>query len=139
METIVVHTDGGARGNPGPGGIGVVIADAEGNVLSEVSEFLGESTNNAAEYQAVIVALRELKKLFGKRTKEMAFDMHLDSELVQRQLSYKYQIKEAGLVPLFMEIHNLRIANFPHISFTHVRREQNKRADELANEAMDRG
>jgi len=138
MEKIIVHTDGGARGNPGPAGIGVVIADSDGKVLKEFSEFLGNGTNNFAEYQAVASALQALKKKFGKKTKEVAFEIKLDSELVQKQLSNQYQIKEPGLVPLFIEIHNLRVSNFPHITFTHVRREQNKRADELANEAMDK-
>jgi len=138
METITVNTDGGARGNPGPAGVGVVITDQNGKVLKEFSEFLGNSTNNFAEYQAVSFALQALKKMFGKKTKDTQFEVRLDSELVQKQLSYEYQIKEPGLVPLFIEIHNMRVANFPHITFTHVRREQNKRADELANEAMNK-
>jgi len=137
-KKIIVYTDGGARGNPGPAGIGVVIKDGEGVVLKEISQFLGNGTNNFAEYQAVATALHALKKHFGKKTKSMAFEIKLDSELVKRQLSSEYQIKEPGLVPLFIEIHNLCISNFSHITFTHVRREQNKRADELANEAMDK-
>ena len=139
MEKIVVHTDGGARGNPGPAGVGVVISDDAGNVLKELSAFLGNSTNNFAEYQAVVVALHELKKRFGKKTKEIQFEIKLDSELVKKQLSHEYQIKEPALVPLFIEIHNLRVAHFPNTTFTHVPREQNKRADELANEAMNKG
>lgn len=138
MEKIIVNTDGGARGNPGPAGVGVVIADDTGKMIHEFSKFLGNGTNNFAEYQAVSFALQALKKKFGKKTKEVQFDVRLDSELVQKQLSGEYQIKEPGLVPLFIEIHNLRVSNFPYITFTHVRREQNKRADELANEAMDK-
>ena len=138
MQKITVHTDGGARGNPGPAGIGVVITDAHGKVIKEVAAFLGNSTNNFAEYQAVATALHTLKKLFGKKTKETDVEIKLDSELVQKQLSGEYQIKEPGLVPLFIEIHNLRVSSFPHVKFTHVRREQNKRADELANEAMNK-
>lgn len=133
-----MNTDGGARGNPGPAGVGVVIADDTGKMIHEFSKFLGNGTNNFAEYQAVSFALQALKKKFGKKTKEVQFDVRLDSELVQKQLSGEYQIKEPGLVPLFIEIHNLRVSNFPYITFTHVRREQNKRADELANEAMDK-
>ncbi|MDP2650280.1 MAG: ribonuclease HI family protein [bacterium] len=138
MEKIIVHTDGGARGNPGPAGAGIVIADGKGKVLKEISQFLGNGTNNFAEYQAVATALHELKKHFGKKTKTMKFEIKLDSELVKKQLAGEYQIKEPGLVPLFIEIHNLCVANFPNVVFTHVRREQNKRADELANEAMDK-
>lgn len=137
MEKIIVHTDGGARGNPGPAGVGVVIAEAEGKVLKEVSEFLGNGTNNFAEYQAVYVAFETLKKMFGKRTKEIAFEVRLDSELVQKQLSHEYQIKEPGLIPQFIAIHNLRVANFPHLTFVHIPREKNRDADRLANEAMD--
>jgi len=137
MEKIIVNTDGGARGNPGPAGIGVVVSNEKGEVLKEHAAFLGNGTNNFAEYQAVATALNILKKHFGKKTKDMAFEVKLDSELVQKQLSGEYQIKEPGLVPLFVEIHNFCVASFPHITFTHVRREQNKRADELANEAMD--
>jgi ribonuclease HI len=138
METIIVYTDGGARGNPGPAGIGIYITDSEGKVLKEVSESLGNGTNNFAEYQAVMVALQTLKQMYGKETKEMRFDVRLDSELVTKQLNSEYQIKEPGLVPQFIEIHNMRVASFPNVSFTHVPREKNTEADRLANEAMDR-
>jgi ribonuclease HI len=138
METWTCHTDGGARGNPGPSGIGVVIESPKGE-RRETSQFLGNGTNNYAEYAAVALALNELKKLLGKSTKEVKVHIKLDSELVKKQLSGEYQIKEPSLVPLFIEIHNLRVAAFPHVTFTHIPREQNKDADRLANEAMDRG
>jgi ribonuclease HI len=138
MEKIIVYTDGGARGNPGPAAIGVQVQDAGGKVLAEVSEAIGNATNNFAEYQAVATALATLKKTYGKKTKEHQVELRLDSELVQKQLSHEYQIKEPGLVPLFIEIHNLRVANFPHLTFTHVKRAKNKEADRLVNEALDR-
>lgn len=137
MEKIIVYTDGGARGNPGPAGIGVSIQDADGNVLQELSESIGNGTNNFAEYMGVARALQALVKRFGKKTKEMEFELRMDSELVKKQLNYEYQIKDPGLIPLFVEIHNLRVANFPHLTLTHVPREKNKDADRLANEAMD--
>lgn len=137
MEKIIVNTDGGARGNPGPAGIGVVVANEAGDVLKEHHAFLGNATNNFAEYTAVAVALKGLKKMFGKETKDIEFELRLDSELVQRQLSGQYQIKNPELVPIFIEIHNLRVSDFPHITFVHVRREANKHADLLANKAMD--
>lgn len=137
MEKVIVYTDGGARGNPGPAGAGAVILDENDKVLGEVKQSLGNGTNNFAEYQAVILGLTALKEMFGKKTKEMEFEMRMDSELVQKQLSHEYQVKEPTLVPQFLEIHNMRVSHFPHISFAHVRREDNKRADELANEAMD--
>lgn len=139
MERIICYTDGGARGNPGPAGAGVVIADDAGKVLLEASEFLGNATNNFAEYAAVLLALKTLKKQYGAKTKTLDLELRMDSQLIQRQLSGLYQIKEPGLVPQFIEIHNMRVKDFPHVTFTYVPRAQNKRADELANEAMDRG
>ncbi len=137
METIIIYTDGGARGNPGPAAIGVYITDAAGKMLTEVKECIGNSTNNFAEYQAVVVALETLKKRYGKKTKDMQFEIRLDSELVKKQLNHEYQIKEPGLVPLFVGIHNLRVAHFPHLTLTHVPRAQNKEADRLVNAALD--
>lgn len=137
METLTVYTDGGARGNPGPAGIGVHVVDAAGKVVFEVSEAIGNSTNNFAEYHAVARALEALKQRYGKQTKAMQIELKLDSELVKKQLNGEYQIKEPGLVPLFIEIHNLRVSNFPHLTLTHVPRAQNKEADRLVNEALD--
>ena len=137
MKKVTIYTDGGARGNPGPAAIGVHIVDETGKVLKEVAKTIGNATNNFAEYQAVAEGLKTVKAMFGGRTKEMEFELKLDSELVKKQLNGEYQIKDAGLVPLFIEIHNLRVANFPHLKLTHVRRELNKEADRLVNEALD--
>ena len=137
MSKIVAYTDGGARGNPGPAAIGVVITDEKGKVLKEIAESIGNATNNFAEYQAVATALDALKRMYGKKTKDTYIEIRLDSELVKRQLNGEYQIKEPGLVPLFIHIHNLRVASFPKLTFTHVRREKNKEADRLVNEALD--
>lgn len=137
MQIITVHTDGGARGNPGPSAIGVYITDASGQVVREVKQAIGNATNNFAEYQAVATALETLKQIYGKATKTTRFEIKLDSELVQKQLSHEYQIKEPGLVPLFIMIHNLRVSSFPHLTFTHVPRAKNKEADRLVNEALD--
>lgn len=137
METVIAYSDGGARGNPGPAAIGVQIVGADGNVVKEFGETIGNSTNNFAEYHGAMRALQTLKELYGKKTKDMQFELRLDSELVKKQLNHEYQIKEPGLVPLFIEIHNLRVANFPQLTFTHIPREQNKEADRLVNEALD--
>ncbi len=137
METVTIFTDGGSRGNPGPAAIGVYIVDDAGKVLKEVSETIGNATNNFAEYQAVARGLETLKQMYGKKTKEMQFVLKLDSELVKKQLNDEYQIKDPGLVPLFIEIHNLRVSNFPNITLIHVLREHNKEADRLVNEALD--
>lgn len=138
MKKVTLYTDGGARGNPGPAGAGVVVVDEDGSVVKEVSEFLGTQTNNAAEYQAVILGLRTLKKLYGSAVRDMEVEVVLDSELIARQLSGEYQIKEATLFPHYIAVHNMQVKDFPRVTFTHVPRDKNKAADRLANEAMDR-
>lgn len=139
MQKIIIFTDGGARGNPGPAGAGAVLFDEKGKTIKEASRFLGVQTNNFAEYEAVLLGLQTAKKIFGKKVCNMEFEVKLDSELVAEQLSHRYQIKEKGLIPQFIKIHNLRVAQFPNVTFTHVPREKNKEADRLANEAMDKG
>lgn len=138
-EKITIWTDGGARRNPGPAGAGAVICDGRGNELKGVSKFLGTRTNNWAEYEAVVLGLETARKIFGKKISEMQVEVKMDSQLVQQQLSNKYQIKEESLFPQFIKVHNLIVRYFSQIKFSHIPREENKRADELANEAMDRG
>ncbi len=125
-----IFTDGGARNNPGPGGIGVVIK-YDDKVL-KFSKYIGHSTNNQAEYLAVILALEEAKKINAKE-----IDFYLDSELVVNQLNRKYKVKNQELSVLFIKVWNLSL-EFKKITFTHIPREQNKEADRLANLAMDR-
>ncbi|MAZ29657.1 ribonuclease H [bacterium] len=137
MAEITIFTDGGARGNPGPAAIGIYAVDAAGSVLLEHSETIGNSTNNIAEYAAVATGLQLLKQKVGKAVKEKTVELKLDSELVKKQLNGEYQIKDAGLVPYFIEIHNLRVAHFPNLTLTHVPRAENKEADRLVNEALD--
>ena len=132
MEKIIIYTDGGARNNPGPAGAGVFIQD--GHKRIECKKYLGERTNNWAEYEAVILALTEAKKR-GLGNREI--EVRMDSELIQRQLTNEYQIKEETLWPQYMKVHNLIVAHFPHITFAHVPREENKEADRLVNEAID--
>jgi ribonuclease HI len=137
-ERITIYTDGGARGNPGPAGAGVVIADERGNVLKRTSKALGTQTNNWAEYEAVILGLQTLKRLVGsKKLKDMEVSVLLDSELVARQLNNTYQIKEDSLFPQYIRVHNMLVADFPRVSFMHISREKNKEADKLANKAID--
>jgi ribonuclease HI len=133
QKKIIIYTDGGARGNPGPSGIGVVIYNEDKELIEEHSDFLGIATNNQAEYKAVILALKKAHLLGAE---EIHF--FLDSELVVKQLRGEYKVKNQDLASLFLEIHNLSL-NFKKILYTHVRRELNKEADRLANEAMDRG
>lgn len=136
---MVIHTDGGARGNPGPAGIGAVIEDGEGKKLAEVSEYIGETTNNVAEYEALIRALETAKNTFGKKLLGMDVEVRMDSELVVRQLSGQYKVRDAGLREQFAKVARLRLEDFPNISFTHVRREKNAHADLLVNKAIDEG
>lgn len=132
MKTLIIHTDGGARGNPGPAGLGVYITDPDGAVVMEHSRYLGEMTNNQAEYLAIVDALEHAKELGAEEVR-----MFMDSELAVKQLNGEYKVKNPELAKLFLRVHNLRIA-FRKVTFTHVRRAQNKDADRLANEAMDR-
>jgi ribonuclease HI len=127
----IVHTDGAARGNPGPSAIGVVVQDESGRVIYEASRCLGTNTNNEAEYMAVIAALEYLRE---SRIPEA--DFYLDSELVVRQLLGQYRVKEPRLQALHARATMLLNA-VPKHSFRHVPRKENARADELANEALD--
>lgn len=136
-QKIIIHTDGGARGNPGPAAIGVVI---KGPVeIKKYSEYIGQATNNDAEYQAVVFALKKLKQLIGKEKAKTEADVevHLDSELLERQLNGEYKIKGKNLQQLFLEVWNLK-QDFKNISFKHIPREDNRGADKLVNQALDR-
>ncbi len=136
MQKVIIYTDGGARGNPGPAGIGVVIQDEAGNTLHESSAFIGETTNNIAEYEALIRALEDMQ-MFGDKLPSMEVEVRMDSELIVRQMQGIYKVKEPSLKERFGKVANLRLNGLPNLTFVHVRREQNKRADELVNQAID--
>ena len=131
---IISYTDGGARGNPGPAGIGAVLYNQDTKEkLAEISEYLGETTNNVAEYTALEYALLRAKELG-------AVQVHcfLDSELVVRQMNREYKVKDSKLQKLYIRIWNIT-QDFNKVTFEHIRREKNKEADSLANLAMDTG
>lgn len=134
MQNITVFTDGGARGNPGPAGIGVQVLDEKNEVLSELSEYIGETTNNVAEYTAVKRALEHMQ-IFLPDTKAVHASFKLDSQLVERQLNGAYKVKEDNLKTIFDAIKTM-LDEFASVTFTHVMREDNKEADRLVNEAM---
>ena len=136
MEKIIIHTDGGARGNPGPAGIGVVISDAEGNVLANISKYIGEQTNNFAEYEALIIALAAVREMFGSKIHDMQVTVYMDSELVVRQLTGAYRVKDPALKEQFARVGQLA-GTLKHISYNHVYREKNANADKLVNAAID--
>lgn len=130
-DVWIVNTDGGARGNPGPGGAGMILRSPEGDVVAAGGAFLGSVTNNVAEYEALLWGMRAALALGAKQLQVRA-----DSELVVKQLRGEYRVKNEGLKPLFVQAQGLRRA-FESVEFVHVRREQNAEADALANEAMD--
>jgi ribonuclease HI len=135
-----LYADGGARGNPGPAGAGAVVFDAIGKRVAEVADYLGVATNNVAEYEAVIRGLKALLKEFPDgHFRHAEVEVRMDSKLVIEQMKGAYKVKHPNLVPRFMEAKNIIARSFSTVSFTHVPREQNKDADALANEAMDRG
>lgn len=136
---IILNSDGGSRGNPGNAGCGAVVSSEAGEVLKTEARGLGTMTNNEAEYWGVITAMELAKKAFGEeKRKSLQVEARMDSELVCKQLNGEYQVKEERLWPLFMKVWNLRVKDFKNITFKYVPREQNGRADELANEAMDK-
>jgi probable phosphoglycerate mutase len=128
---VVVWTDGGARGNPGPAGYGAVVTTPGGKVLAEVAEGIGWATNNVAEYQGVIAGLRRARELGARRVRVRA-----DSLLVVNQQKGLWKVKNADLRPLSDEAARLG-RGFERIIWEHVPRERNRRADALANRAMD--
>ena len=137
MQKFIVHTDGGARGNPGPAALGVVIANEKGEALKKYGEYIGETTNNTAEYQAPIFALKKIKSLWGKDTaKKSEVQVFADSELLVKQMNGEYKIEHSNIQSLFLELWNLKI-DFKKVSFTAIPREKNKEADRLVNEALD--
>jgi len=133
METIVMYSDGGSRGNPGPAALGVFIETLD----KRFGEYLGHKTNNEAEYAAIAAGLRKIKAIIGKdRAKRARIECRMDSELACRQLNHVYKIENEKLQPLFFEVWNLML-DFGQVSFSHVPREQNAVADAEANRAMD--
>jgi ribonuclease HI len=136
VSGIIIYTDGGARGNPGPSGSGAVIYDGERKV-AEISEYLGIQTNNFAEYEALILALEKTKELFGDPV-PVPVAVRMDSELIVKQMKGEYKVKHPVLKEKFTRVKTLLAESFPHVSFSHVRRELNAEADALANAAMDR-
>jgi len=129
---LIIHTDGGSRGNPGPAGIGAVLSDESGAVKKEISEYIGKATNNQAEYTALVRALEEARNLGAKEVQ-----IAMDSELIVKQLKQEYKVKNKDLAPLFVKVWNL-LSRFEKWSIKHVLREKNKRADELVNHSLDK-
>lgn len=128
---VFIHTDGGARGNPGPAASGIVIKNEQGDILAHFGEYLGETTNNVAEYSAVIFGLRKAKELGATDVAIIS-----DSKLVIEQLKRNWKVKDVKLQKLFMECWNL-LQPFKTKSFLHVLRDKNKEADKEVNIVLD--
>lgn len=132
MPRVVLYTDGAARGNPGPAAIGIVLIDAKGKEIEALGEVLGETTNNEAEYRAL---LRGIQRALAHHADEI--EIRTDSELMARQLKGAYRVRAAHLKPLFDQAQRA-LARFARVSIRHVPREQNRRADALANAALNK-
>ena len=132
-KRFLIHTDGAARGNPGPAGLGAVLRDAEtGQVVAELARYLGEQTNNVAEWTAVAEALEEALRRGARQV-----DLRTDSQLVARQIAGRYRVKHPNLKPIHARVVSL-LAKFDAYTVGHVPRELNGHADRLSNVAIDR-
>ena len=128
---VTTHTDGGARGNPGPAAAGIVIKNTAGEILAAYGEYLGHQTNNFAEYSALISALKKAHELGASEV-----DCMLDSELIVKQMRGEYKVKEPTLQKLFIQAHNAAI-QFKKVSYRHTLRQNNKEADAEVNKVLD--
>jgi len=136
VKKIIIYTDGGSRGNPGPAAVGFVFCNEKEQIIKNYSEYLGEATNNEAEYQAVIFALKKFKSLFGKKlAKNSEIELRSDSELLIKQLNGKYKILEPRIQYLFITAWNLKL-DFKKVKFKLISRQKNQAADKLVNEAL---
>jgi len=136
MKKIIIYTDGGSRGNPGPSAIGVIFCNEKNQIIKKYSEYLGEMTNNEVEYQAVIFALEKFKALFGKKlAKSTEIELKADSELLIKQLNGEYKILDEKIQPRFLKVWNLKL-DFKKVKFKLISREKNQEADGLVNEAL---
>jgi ribonuclease HI len=130
-DLLIVSCDGAARGNPGPAGIGVQITDEQGNVVAEIAEWIGETTNNVAEYTAALEGLRKAAELGAHRV-----HLRSDSQLLIQQLKGTYRVKAPHLRPLYEQVKGV-LAGFDRVRLQHVPREENREADRLANLGVD--
>lgn len=131
MKTVNIYADGGSRGNPGPSATGFVVQDASGKILKEGGSYLGITTNNQAEYRALLQALEAAKELNAKKV-----SVFMDSELVIKQLNGLYRVKKDELKPIYKAINNLS-KKFDEITFEHIPRSLNSAADAWVNKTLD--
>ena len=132
IKRVVIFTDGAAEPNPGPAAIGATIKSEQGRLIASISQGIGRTTNNQAEYRAIIAALEKAIELGAKQV-----DMRSDSELVVRQINGRYRVKNAALKPLYQQVKHLQ-SLLEGFTITHIPRQQNTEADNLANIALKR-
>ncbi len=129
-KRVIIYADGASQGNPGPAAIGGTIKDDKGRTLASISQGIGRATNNQAEYRALIAALEKAVSLGASET-----DVYSDSELIVRQINGNYRVKNALLKPLYQRVKQLQ-SQLDRFTITHIPREQNVEADNLANAAL---
>lgn len=135
---ITLNTDGGARGNPGPAAAGAVVKNSRDEIVKTASRYLGETTNNQAEYRALILGLEAVAKANPQISlADVELTIKMDSELIVRQMKGEYKVRASDLIDLYLEAKQLS-GRFGKAVFTHVRREQNTEADALVNQVLDR-
>ena len=132
MSRFHIYIDGAARGNPGPAGIGIVITNDKGKVIDTISKYLGQTTNNIAEYTALIFGMEETR---NRKAKELV--INTDSQLLAKQLGGEYKVKSSTLKDLYKKV-NALLASFEEVRINQIDREENKQADKLANEAIEK-
>ena len=130
LKRVVIYADGASRGNPGPAAIGVTIKDERGRLITSISQRIGKATNNQAEYRAIIAALEKAIELGAKQV-----DISLDSQLVVRQVNGQYRVKNVALKPLYQQLKQ-RLSLLEGFTITHIPRQQNTEADNLASMAL---
>ncbi len=130
MKRVIIFTDGASRDNPGPAAIGATIKDEQGRLITSISQGIGRTTNNQAEYRAIIAALEHAIRLGAKQV-----EVRSDSELVVRQINGRYRVKNLSLKPLYQQVKQLQ-SQLEGFTITHIPREQNTEADNLANIAL---
>ena len=131
VKKVIIHADGAARGNPGPAATGATVKDEKGNLIASISQRIGVTTNNQAEYQAIIAALEKAISLGASQV-----ELYSDSELVVRQINGRYKVKNVALRPLYQQVVRL-IGSLEGFTTAYIPREQNTEADNLANQALD--
>ena len=133
---IIINTDGGARGNPGPSAAGAVIRKGS-SIIATVAEYLGEQTNNWAEYEALILALEKAHEVLGAELATLSVEIRMDSQLIVRQIEGRYKVKEPSLKEKYARVTDLLSRFAPNTLFVHIPREENTDADKLVNQVLD--